>query len=256
MRSPWCRPGPVASDGTYLRSRRSASWWKSADRLNQKAREQQAFIETILAAPADDAPRLVYADWLEEHGDGARAEFIRVQCRVVGMEPPSGSFTGEPGRAEFDRLRRREQELLDAHAHVWLSDLPPGMRPLLPDAVYRTFRRGFVESVTCTAAGWLAHGPAVVAAQPVARVALGDRRPYHAAGTGGRRSFAWYLDTSRDTGVPDDATLPAELFEALAGGRRGGDTAGQPFVLYRPEAEARTALSAACLAWARGRRSH
>jgi uncharacterized protein (TIGR02996 family) len=27
----------------------------------------------ILANPEDDAPRLVYADWLEEHGDGARA---------------------------------------------------------------------------------------------------------------------------------------------------------------------------------------
>jgi uncharacterized protein (TIGR02996 family) len=38
-----------------------------------------ALYEAILAAPADDLPRLVYADWLEEHGDAERAEFIRAQ---------------------------------------------------------------------------------------------------------------------------------------------------------------------------------
>ena len=31
------------------------------------------------AADDEDAPRLVFADWLEEHGDSDRAEFIRVQ---------------------------------------------------------------------------------------------------------------------------------------------------------------------------------
>ena len=39
-----------------------------------------AFMRAIRAAPDDDAPRLVYADWLEENGDPMRAEFIRVQC--------------------------------------------------------------------------------------------------------------------------------------------------------------------------------
>src|SRR4051812_5383520 len=37
-----------------------------------------ALLAAIAEAPDDDAPRLVYADWLEEHGDDARAEFIRV----------------------------------------------------------------------------------------------------------------------------------------------------------------------------------
>ena len=47
---------------------------------------QAAFIAAIRANPEDDLPRLVYADWLEENGDAARAEFIRVQCRLSQIE--------------------------------------------------------------------------------------------------------------------------------------------------------------------------
>src|SRR5205823_3346972 len=35
----------------------------------------------IADAPDDDAPRLVYADWLDEHGQPERAEFVRLVCR-------------------------------------------------------------------------------------------------------------------------------------------------------------------------------
>ncbi len=41
-----------------------------------------AFLEDIVAHPDDDAPRLVYADWLEDQDDPAgraRADLIRVQ---------------------------------------------------------------------------------------------------------------------------------------------------------------------------------
>ncbi len=30
--------------------------------------DANALVAAILAAPADDLPRLVYADWLDEHG--------------------------------------------------------------------------------------------------------------------------------------------------------------------------------------------
>jgi uncharacterized protein (TIGR02996 family) len=42
--------------------------------------DADAFLDAIFAAPADDTPRLVYADWLEEHGQPAYAEFIRLSC--------------------------------------------------------------------------------------------------------------------------------------------------------------------------------
>src|SRR5262245_46230214 len=38
------------------------------------------FLQTITESPAEDGPRLVYADWLEERGEADRAEFIRLQC--------------------------------------------------------------------------------------------------------------------------------------------------------------------------------
>lgn len=41
---------------------------------------QEAFIREIVAHP-DDAPRLIYADWLEERGD-PQGEFIRIYIRV------------------------------------------------------------------------------------------------------------------------------------------------------------------------------
>ena len=42
-----------------------------------------AFLQAIIEDPDHDAPRLLYADWLEERGD-PRGEFIRVQCAWGG----------------------------------------------------------------------------------------------------------------------------------------------------------------------------
>jgi uncharacterized protein (TIGR02996 family) len=39
-------------------------------------KEDQAFLVTIQADPTDLAAKLVYADWLEDHGD-SRSEFVR-----------------------------------------------------------------------------------------------------------------------------------------------------------------------------------
>jgi uncharacterized protein (TIGR02996 family) len=45
--------------------------------------QQEGILAAIQEAPDDDTPRLVYADWLAEHGDPERAEFIRVQCELA-----------------------------------------------------------------------------------------------------------------------------------------------------------------------------
>jgi uncharacterized protein (TIGR02996 family) len=43
--------------------------------------EHPGFLADILANPGDDLPRLVYADYLDEHGNSERAKFIR--CGVL-----------------------------------------------------------------------------------------------------------------------------------------------------------------------------
>src|SRR2546426_542629 len=71
-----------------------------------------AFEADIIAQPDDDAPRLILADWLEDHGDehtAARAEFIRLQSELAacphfaklrGLSLPSSSI-GDDKLAEL-----------------------------------------------------------------------------------------------------------------------------------------------------------
>lgn len=42
--------------------------------------QREAFLKAIFAAPDDDLPRLVFADWLDERGDAEWAERIRLDC--------------------------------------------------------------------------------------------------------------------------------------------------------------------------------
>src|SRR5262245_4973284 len=50
--------------------------------------DREALLRTNFEQPDHDAPRLVYADWLEENQDQLHAEFIRVQIEIAGL--PSG----------------------------------------------------------------------------------------------------------------------------------------------------------------------
>jgi uncharacterized protein (TIGR02996 family) len=83
-------------------------------------------LRAVLADPADDDTRMVAADWLEEHGDPARAEFIRVQVELAelqavrGMADPEKTYTG---RKLLATLRRREQELAEKYGHAWVAEM-------------------------------------------------------------------------------------------------------------------------------------
>ena len=80
--------------------------------------ERDGFLRAIAADPADDTVRLAFADWLDEHGDPDRAEFIRVQIQLGNANRKS------PRHA---KLAARERKLLDAHQAEWLGPLPrPG----------------------------------------------------------------------------------------------------------------------------------
>lgn len=50
--------------------------------------DHASFLAAIIADPDADAPRLTYADWLEERGD-PRAAFIRVQCELAHAPDPN-----------------------------------------------------------------------------------------------------------------------------------------------------------------------
>jgi uncharacterized protein (TIGR02996 family) len=155
----------------------------------------EALLATILARPADDGVRLVYADWLDENGQPERAEFVRVQVAIAQLEAsePQGKDAAFIAgyRSSLHRnesvmcaviggqcrcilcLQAREGELLNGKGwQLWQDEchriIPPGAH--IPSVI--TFGRGFIESVTCTAADWLQHGDAIRAAHPVTWVRL------------------------------------------------------------------------------------
>jgi len=45
--------------------------------------QERAFLDDVSEHGGDDVPRLVSADWLDESGRSRRAEFIRLQCRLL-----------------------------------------------------------------------------------------------------------------------------------------------------------------------------
>ena len=77
--------------------------------------DESAFLAQILSNPADDAPRLVYADWLEERGDPvslAKGRFLRLECEIA-----------RPGlkRGRRKALRKQLAELARPLDTAWLA---------------------------------------------------------------------------------------------------------------------------------------
>jgi uncharacterized protein (TIGR02996 family) len=85
--------------------------------------DEAALLAAIIAHPDEDTPRLIYADWLDEHDQPERAEFIRLQCA------PDADEAAEDRAAELEERNRAE----------WLAGLPQ-----FPGADWE-FRRGFPE---------------------------------------------------------------------------------------------------------------
>jgi uncharacterized protein (TIGR02996 family) len=70
---------------------------------------REAFLLAIFAAPDDDLPRLVFADWLEERGEGEWANRIRRECHekhefVTPVPAPRGFVTDPVITCSADRL--------------------------------------------------------------------------------------------------------------------------------------------------------
>jgi uncharacterized protein (TIGR02996 family) len=119
----------------------------------------RGFLEDILAHPDDNTPRLIFADWLDEHGDSARAEFIRVQVERATL--PKWD-------ARQVRLRLRERALIEEYGDVWKAELPR-----IKGIAWEEFRRGFVATATVSSFAALGAGArACWAAAPIEAISL------------------------------------------------------------------------------------
>jgi uncharacterized protein (TIGR02996 family) len=122
--------------------------------------DDPAFIRIIAASPDDDAPRLVYADYLDETGDpakAARAEFIRVQIEKARLVPDTPRWT---------ELWHRDTALLE-WARQWRAELP-----IIKDLQFGGFIRGFIDQVSTNSQCLESNFELVQSAIPLRRLRL------------------------------------------------------------------------------------
>ncbi len=85
-------------------------------------------LDAVAEAPNDDGPRLVYADWLQQHADEARrayGEFIALSCTTVRPKPT-----------------RKINELFARHGNAWLGPVAPLLE------TNHAWSRGFLDACT------------------------------------------------------------------------------------------------------------
>lgn len=163
---------------------------------------RDALLAAVAAAPADDTPKLVYADWLEEHSDDPadrdRVEFIRLAVRVAHLPDD------HPDRAA---VLKRVEALFRQRADGWFGPpltrrtgrgkkqrtdtvlgpvlaLPPAATEPALNSIPLAVTGGFVTRVNVheTPAGWLGVVARVVNAEPVGVLRLFGGRGVEFAG--------------------------------------------------------------------------
>ena len=125
--------------------------------------DEAALLRTICATPADDLPRLVYADWLEENGRSERAEFIRLQVGLSEQLPRS---------RHYDRLERIK-ELFDTHKQTWYQEVPKWARYRKVEYIdLDDYSRGFLTELSVDTSPFLQFGVQILDRIPLQRVEL------------------------------------------------------------------------------------
>jgi uncharacterized protein (TIGR02996 family) len=120
--------------------------------------DEQPFLDAIFERYADDRPRLVYADYLDDCGAPERAELVRVQLALARLGPD------DPRRVE---LSDRQLELLTRNRTAWTAHLA-GL------VVSLDFRRGVPDSVSVDARTFLDRGAELFARLRVRRLRVLD----------------------------------------------------------------------------------
>ena len=236
--------------------------------------EREALLRAVLEAPDDDAPRLVYADWLEEHGEAERAEFIRVDCALAAVgHPPKGCRDLDcpcyPLLLHKRDLAATERSGVP-NSRRWAYYFRPGDD--------WSFRRGFIETVELGCDDFIARAGLLFRWHPIREVQLIGRRPsasedpflhfWNAGPTGFTRISAKYYTAlfweNGGSGWVEHSSRPEQLPEALFRRlevtwdadwqqercRRSGRSPEVCF--YCPSAETGSAaLSRACVAYGR-----
>lgn len=184
-------------------------------------------LRAILEQPADDAPRLAYADELEGNGYSEHAEFIK---RQIELRDWDNACCGIDGCYSF------------VHRHL-SPDLCAmfGERDLHKRAI---FRRGFICEIHGTMSDLMQHAETLFRSHPITRVVVTDRKPH-----GQDNSFWWAKKSLLVKGDKSENIIDDEVFDRLEKYTRQGGAGG--FVFYDSREDATDEFYRAFVAYGR-----
>lgn len=175
--------------------------------------DTQAYLpRAILECPDDDLPRLAYADWLTEQGDGhslERAYDVRNNVRYPNCFTSHTRASPRHLYYTFPEDPITEwgcSELLPAYCNAGCS------------------HRGFLYSVEISLADWNSHAEELFRSHPLRKVYLTGKEPYKYASA--NSGCHWYEEEFRreeeggGTGplVHEESNLPGWLYDRLQDG--------------------------------------
>ncbi len=143
--------------------------------------DRLSLLAAIAAAPDDDLPRLVYADWLDESGtahDRIRAEFLRAEVRSRTEPEPEARTIAETAATRILKKNRSK----------WEGPTAPRRSEVDQERYVRSgeearadflFRRGYVAEVILREAydDWLSHVRSVFGDNPIRSLAMEQLNP-------------------------------------------------------------------------------
>jgi uncharacterized protein (TIGR02996 family) len=211
----------------------------------------------ICEHPADDEPRMVMADWLDDNGQPERAEFIRLQlflakeeqncgCQSCVERRGGGQHNNGPCEARYllwegptglVKALYRQQVLLAGGWSEWAAPLVETLSPQKPTL---TWHRGFPDSANVELWIWTQKGPDAVKLAPLERIQPIGSMPFSTVA----RWYGWSVD-DEDEGRP--YYVPHEIYAQLE------PDEGRVLLDKRWETsvEAVKALGRAAIRWAR-----
>jgi uncharacterized protein (TIGR02996 family) len=132
---------------------------------------ERAFLRSIAATPDDDAPRLIYADWLDENDRSDHGTLIR---RMVAM----------PSYIVYWSRRWKRPKHIHADSRRIIRGLLGRLGPLCsnewgpwPEVEQVVMRRGFVEAVTIRSTDFLRLAIEFFPFHPIQDVVMWDIPP-------------------------------------------------------------------------------
>lgn len=232
--------------------------------------EYRAMLRAIRANPADDLPRLILADWLDERagscpnckGDrwfNITKQFLESSIGkfakrgvFISKDCPTCHGTGTNGaaeRAEFIRVQianSKDAKPDDRDMSLW-NRWRTNWNPCANVILSYDVHRGFIAAVRCTLAQFDEHAGRIAAEHPVTRWVLTDREPYRPIGDSvlmdrddAINGYWWLLPTLR--ALPSD--LPRHILESMKDDWDGVSSSAKGFNTREAAIEA---LNAACV---------